>query len=221
MKFAATEYNPPWQNTRWKFTESGFDYNLFSFTWFLWEICVHRMAACSTNNQELQRKVFQLEKCNMWANHLLGNLHTHTGSWILTFYPALSISAPWWNNCVGCRRWSWMDPTNRPRLGPAFWWELKEEILAHERSSHTVIMLWEFKITHIQYITHSIFSGTCHCFLSVQVNVFSPQTSLYQHKTKTDSKHVLGLILNYLSEHVIPKKQKCKKIFFCSWYQFF
>lgn len=98
MKFTATEHNPPWHHTRWKFTavsdswlESGFDYNLFSFTWFLWEICFHRMAACSAHNQELQRKVFQLEKCNMWENHLLSNLYTPYRPWNWTFYPALSI----------------------------------------------------------------------------------------------------------------------------------
>lgn len=94
MKFAATEHKLPWQYTRWKFTavsqselESGFDYDLFSFTWFLWEICFCRMAACSAHNQELQRKVFQLEKCNMWGNHLLGNLHSPYRLMKLNFLP--------------------------------------------------------------------------------------------------------------------------------------
>lgn len=121
---------PPWHYTRGRFTavsdswlESGFDYNPFSLPWFLREICFRRMVACSAHNQELQRKVFQLEKCNMWENHLFGNLHNSIQAPEIELFPPLSPSlAPWWNNCVGSRRWSWTDPTNRPRLGPAFWW---------------------------------------------------------------------------------------------------
>ncbi len=98
IKFAATEHDPPTphprQHTRWKFTESGFDCRLFSFTWFLWEICANRMAACSAHNQELQRKVFNLEKCNMWGNHLLGNLHTPYRLLNLNFLPcSLNLSS--------------------------------------------------------------------------------------------------------------------------------
>lgn len=73
------------------------------FTWNEWGSCGKfffcRMAACNAQNQELQRKVFQLEKCNMWGNHLLGNLRSSAsvfscgargGPWKLNFL-ALSL----------------------------------------------------------------------------------------------------------------------------------
>jgi len=71
MEFAATEHYSSWRFTvvsdSW--LESWFDYNLLPLTWLF---RFRRMAACSAHNQELQRKVFQLEKCNMWENHLFG-----------------------------------------------------------------------------------------------------------------------------------------------------
>lgn len=84
------------------------------------------------------------------------------------FTPLSPSSAPSWNNCVGSRRWSWTDPTNRPRLGPAFWWGLKEAILAHQRDRHTVIMLWAFKNTLDTYITHFLWHLPLFSFSSYQ-----------------------------------------------------
>ncbi len=141
MKLAATEHNPPTPPPPDKIPSgSSLRVDLIADCFLLhgsygkfvligWRHVVHTTRSCRG-------------KSSIWKNATCEGIIylvifiLHTGSWIWTFYPALSISAPWWNNYVSCRRWSWMDPTNRPRLGPAFWWELKEEILAHERSSH-------------------------------------------------------------------------------------
>lgn len=136
-----------------------------------------RMSACNAHNQELQRKVSQLEKRNMWETSKWDSaLHFQTilplrspPLWlVLTFLPihilpathssflqsfadlyALSVviilsfflsfllmAGHLWNNCEGCRLWSWTHQTSRPRLGHVCWYV--SSLICHTNKQTTV-----------------------------------------------------------------------------------
>lgn len=140
MKFTATEHNPPGiipggslqlcltVGLRADLIKTCFflhgSYGKFAFIG--WRHAVHTTRSCRGKSSSWRNATCERIIYSVIFTH-------HTGPELELFTPLSPSSAPWWNNCVGSRRWSWTEPTNRPRLGPAFWWGLKEAILAHER----------------------------------------------------------------------------------------
>lgn len=160
--------------------DSGYDYSPCFFTWndssscgkFLsvgWRRATLRTRSCrgkssSWRNATCEGIIYLVILTVLLRSFPAGPVEA-PGNWTFGLY--LFISGLWWNSCGGSRRWSWTDPTNRPRPGLVFWWGSKESTLVKTwkriQSAHKQAQTQtQTNLTLFAFLIHTFWLVTVH-----------------------------------------------------------